>query len=444
MKRSNNESLFAVVSKQQPHDNQTNSEKFEERNIPIASKSIEQYVYSILDYGSYYEEDAYPEYSDDGEEEMDKLAYSPYQIIGPPTTYPRYEDSGTTYCPNDSNGTDYLIVQFEKPVLIKQVNIYETYGAVCKISALNSLNNNGTIVGFIDNNNCKKLKMEDTGLIDYKDRLCGGTYNKPLATRMKEENKRILNKMEWITLWEGSSTSGQHTTARIFSPPIIEKIFTNIIRIDMNFNEWYEIDCVKLDGHSFSSKEDFLYEILSMNMSEVNSYLEIFKRGQFCDLTLLHKESGFEINAHCMVLASRSLIFKEKIDNLYKNKKNNEEIKILVEDIISFETFKDIIGYMYSNYIEIDENNVISIYKFADDYEMNDLMDLCCNALYFLLTKNNILNLYNQTKEYNLQKLNDKIIKFIKDNHEVISDTKEIEELILKNETQNVVSTQNI
>ncbi|KAL9645896.1 hypothetical protein ABK040_003626 [Willaertia magna] len=422
-----NKYLFAVVSEQQPNDdndNQTDSEKFEERNIPIASKSIEQYVHSILDYGSYYEEE-------------DELSYSPYQIIGLPTTYPQYDDSETTYCPKDPNGTDYLIVQFEKPVLIKQLNIYETYGAgaVCKISALNKRIKEGKIVGFINDNG---KKLEDTGIVDYnyEEKLYEGTHQIPLTTIMKEENKRMLNKMEWIILWEGSSTSGQHTTARIFSPPIIEKIFTNVIRIDMSFNEWPEIDCVKLDGHSFSSKEDFLYEILSMNMLEVNSYLEIFKGGQFCDLILLHKESGFEINAHSMVLASRSLIFKEKIDNLYKNKKNNEEIKILIEDNISFETFKDIIGYMYSNYIEVDEDNVISTYQFAEGYEMNDLMEFCCNVLYFRLTKNNILNLYNKTKEYNLQKLNDIIIKCITDNHEIISDTKEIEELIFKNDVR--------
>ncbi|KAL9648288.1 hypothetical protein ABK040_001705 [Willaertia magna] len=106
------------------------------------------------------------------------------------------------------------------------------------------------------------------------------------------------------------ASSAEHTTARIFSPPIIEKIFTNVIRIDMNFNDWAEIDCVKLDGNFLSSKEDFPYEILSMNI------------------------------------------------------------------------------------IDIDEDNVISTYQFAEHYEINDLMKFICNALYFRLTKNNILHLY--------------------------------------------------
>ncbi|KAL9645895.1 hypothetical protein ABK040_003625 [Willaertia magna] len=421
-------------------------------DIPIASKEIQQYVYKILDYNSHYGETKKPP----------NLNWSPYGLIGEPTMYPRYKDSQTCYCPSvASGGNEYFIVMFEKPVLVKSLKIYETLGAgaVCKISAvkINSLRsisfkkpynilNNNYNNNHLNNNNEEeeynvylKEKEEQLKEEEEEQQLIEGTLENPLTIEDREINRKILNKLEWITLWKGNKTSG-HTTARIFSPTLFTQtsdtsitttrieednyIFTNIIKIDLDLNnEWSEFDAIKLIGIAFPEMIDDIDGKLK------NSYLEIFKKEEYCDISLIHEKSGFEVKAHCGLLASRSLIFKQKIDELmlYCNNNNcRKEIVMNIEDDISFECLKVILEFLYCNSVDITMEEIIPISLFAQKYELNDLLKYCGEVLYISLTYNNIVKFLKKSKELKLTNLYDAILKCMKDNCDLISKKKEI------------------
>ncbi|KAL9645870.1 hypothetical protein ABK040_003600 [Willaertia magna] len=439
-------------------------------DLPLASKSTEQYVFKILDYGTHYNEGQATT--------IDNYNWSPYGLIcNAPKTYPVYQDAVTSYCPSQVNGKDYLIVKFEKPVLIQQVHIYETLGAgsICKISAvkMNSLNDiierfKGKANNKNNKANSKSEEEQDEDEDEYveegtneqkawsasnsnsdkeglknEEGLYEGTISSQLTYDQLANNRKILSEsMEWITLWKGSKTNGI-ANSRDFCPKLKDKtyeaIFSNIIRIDMDLNgEWSEIDTIRLDGISFpDSVVNNNGMLSSSSLGDGNnvekSYLEIFKMERFTDLCLVHVASGFEVKSHCGLLASRSVVFKEMIDKLFLERTQNgqqqqgEELRLLIEDDISFECFKSIVEYLYCNSILLLEDNIITICQFAQKYELTDLINLCCDVLFICLTRNNILNYYKITKELNLIQLNETTLKCMKEYYKRISSIPELD-----------------
>ncbi|KAH3829124.1 hypothetical protein DPMN_131112 [Dreissena polymorpha] len=128
--------------------------------------------------------------------------WSAKQVIGPPNVYPQYLDSPSAWSigKNKLNSrTEFLELVFTKPVIVKRVDIYETFnsGSVTSLEGLHLLDDN------------------------------------------------------WVILW--STVRAQHIkAARIFSPQLnVTNVFTNVIRINMDASvsqSYVEIDAVQLVG----------------------------------------------------------------------------------------------------------------------------------------------------------------------------------------------------
>ena len=112
--------------------------------------------------------------------------------------YPNYGDNVNTWCPVQMNGNEYLDIEYEHPVFITEVHVYETLqpGSTCKISVM-----------------------------EYHEDDSHG---------------------DWIVLWEDQSVvTSAGSASRDFSPPIQSSVFTKRIRVDLKItNAWSEIDTV--------------------------------------------------------------------------------------------------------------------------------------------------------------------------------------------------------
>ncbi|XP_052218916.1 uncharacterized protein LOC127836336 [Dreissena polymorpha] len=137
-----------------------------------------------------------------GRNGLDASSWSAKQVIGPPNVYPQYLDSPSAWSigKNKLNSrTEFLELVFTKPVIVKRVDIYETFnsGSVTSLEGLHLLDDN------------------------------------------------------WVILW--STVRAQHIkAARIFSPQLnVTNVFTNVIRINMDASvsqSYVEIDAVQLVG----------------------------------------------------------------------------------------------------------------------------------------------------------------------------------------------------
>ncbi|KAL9645886.1 hypothetical protein ABK040_003616 [Willaertia magna] len=413
-------------------------------DIPLASREIQQFVAKVLDYESYYNESQIPKSTN----------FSPYHIVGKPTMYPLYKNDPSVFCPSSKTGTNYVIVQFEKPVLVKKVNIYETLGAgsVSEILALNMNSLDNIMKGLKESksteegnkNKEEEEEGEDKGLKEEERKLfIEGTLDKPLTNKEKSVNKDVLEAMEWITLWKGDTTSG-HEEARIFSPPLLdEDVFTNVIRINLTLNgEWSEIDAIQLEGITIP-EWDSLRCLPSLR--EINRYLTFMKFEEYSDVLLVHKQSGYEVKAHAGLLASRCSVLRERIQKLYNNSQtisndntNKEPIRLFIEDDISLDCFKGIVEYLYCNRISLCEENLVPIVQFARNYKLRDLEQYCGQLLYISLTKRNVLDFYKITKEYTY--LNEMVLKCMKDNFNRVYDIKNLDKVLMANEKKKIVT----
>eukprot|EP00300_Choanocystis_sp_HF-7_P034355 c4704_g1_i1.p1 GENE.c4704_g1_i1~~c4704_g1_i1.p1 ORF type:complete len:427 (-),score=91.12 c4704_g1_i1:82-1362(-) len=140
--------------------------------------------------------------------QYDSTNWAANQTIGPPKVFPRYGDIYGAWAPHASRGADeFLEVEFERSIKIKQISIFETYnpGAVVRVS-----------------------------------------FKSPSGS--------------WRIVYEGVQTQTlQRPVSRIFSPPLDPVNFeTRQIRLDLNTRDsrsWSEIDAIRVTEEESSLDE---------------------------------------------------------------------------------------------------------------------------------------------------------------------------------------------
>jgi hypothetical protein len=117
-------------------------------------------------------------------------------IIGKPKVYPEYKCSGEGWGQNIYDNNQYIVIKFDDPVYLIQLNIYETYNA-------------GAIIRI-------KIKNSETN--------------------------------EWNTVWEAPVDAPVIYFARIFTPLLEQIVFkTQEVRLELDCSKAYgtsEIDAV--------------------------------------------------------------------------------------------------------------------------------------------------------------------------------------------------------
>lgn len=254
------------------------------------------------------------------------------------------------------NGNEWIVVEYETPVLVTEVHVYEVLG-------------------------------------------CGST-SKISALVYEEEN--VSSSEEWIVLWEDSNvvTSSTGATTRDFNPALRNCALTKRIRVDLHItNAWSEIDTIKLVG-LFEPVKPVMstlgeeYSLLLTKATEMNTY---------SDVTLsLKSDTSKQIPAHKGLLASRSsywnLLLTECGDSLELDYK------------VSFDSLYQGVLFCYSNYCTITEDNLFEILELAQIWKLEALTQFCKESLAIMLSPANVLDFYKKTKERNASPLTNQII----------------------------------
>ncbi|KAG2389416.1 hypothetical protein C9374_013976 [Naegleria lovaniensis] len=161
-------------------------------------------------------------------------SWSADNVTGESDTFPKYGDMTSAWAPKSSSGSkEFLVVQFEKNVLITQVHIYETFnpGAVVKVSCLPAdMEHKLEIAEVIEDQNIDQEYYDEQFV------------HKPLEFTQ-----------DWVVLYEGDPQQQiLPQKSRIFVPPIKPfSCVTRTLRIDMDCISslsWSEIDAIKLIG----------------------------------------------------------------------------------------------------------------------------------------------------------------------------------------------------
>ncbi|KAL9648120.1 hypothetical protein ABK040_007485 [Willaertia magna] len=281
--------------------------------------------------------------------------YSPSNVLGPPRVFPKHVDSGLAWCPAQTSGIEYITVGFDAPMLAKKVKIYEglSPGYISKVSA---------------------------------------------QTDDKEEPEK------WIVLWEGRTPRPNLSMTEPFTIDVGLNIRITVIKVELSMaGQWSELDAISLVGAAqpTPTKLSALGQV----------YLKMFNDALYTDLVLKHLKSGSELKVHKAILCSRSEYFKTIIES---NMIESQTSIINIEDDVTFEVFKGVIQFIYSNYIELTKlEEVVQTYVVADQYLVSELKEQCVTKFTYYLSEENVLDLFSETKQCNAVDLQEKCYDFI-------------------------------
>lgn len=130
------------------------------------------------------------------------------------------------------------------------------------------------------------------------------------------------------------------------------------------------------------------------------------------DVQLSVDKDGPVINAHKMILATRSEWFKAMLVN---NMCESSMRVIAVKDI-SFDTLSLLVEYLYTDSVNIDESNVVDLFVAADKFQVKRLQAICENFLIKNIDEDNIIQVFELADRVNAAQLRTFCINWILSN----------------------------
>ncbi|KAG2378211.1 hypothetical protein C9374_008354 [Naegleria lovaniensis] len=320
-----------------------------EMELKFESKSLQQFPKKVLKYSSQYNDSGVPL-----TEDAPIPAWSARNVTKGISSYPHYGDSGSAWCPAGMNGNEWIEVEFEIPVLVNEVHVYEVLGtgSTSKISAM--------------------------------------VYDSESSSE------------EWVVLWEDSSvvTTSTATTARDFCPTLTSSVVTKRVRVDLKItNAWSEIDTIKLVGLFEPDRPTMTalgeeYSLLLTKADEMNTYSDVN--------ISLKSDSSKQIPAHKGLLATRSSYLYQVLIECGNS--------LELDCNISFDSLYQAILFCYTNHCTITEDNIFEIFELAQLWKVEALIQFCKQNLAIMLSPANVLEYYKKTKQNNFTPLTSQIL----------------------------------
>lgn len=139
---------------------------------------------------------------------------------------------------------------------------------------------------------------------------------------------------------------------------------------------------------------------------------ELRLKSQLCD-GVVKCEDGAEFKIHRCIMAAVSPYFRALFTNsINRNQEEQTEAKMNIPGYI-FQVFLD---YAYTGSCIVSKDNVRQLIKFADQYQLLDVVQLCCNYLIDELSPANCLDILQFANHYFCKDLMQKGKVFIRHN----------------------------
>ena len=155
-------------------------------------------------------------------------------------------------------------------------------------------------------------------------------------------------------------------------------------------------------------KSEFIFRMrvpYTSSASQINRFLrnlnDYLDSGIYCDLTFL--VGCKEFPCHRIILASSSSYFQALLTHKFKEN-NLHSVEI---HNIDAEIFSMLLHYIYSGQIEIDHNNVQDILIASDMLQLEEVVQFCCHFLSISLNENNVVDVWKIADELECRSLKD-------------------------------------
>lgn len=139
---------------------------------------------------------------------------------------------------------------------------------------------------------------------------------------------------------------------------------------------------------------------------------ELRANNQLCD-GVVKCEDHVQFNIHRIILSSISPYFRA----LFTNSINRGRQEVRVANVnISSRAFKVILDFAYTGSCVLDQSNVFEVLKYADQYEIMDVVQNCCQFLVRDLSPTNCLQVLKFAHQFHCQALATKAHMFLLQN----------------------------
>jgi hypothetical protein len=171
-------------------------------------------------------------------------------------------------------------------------------------------------------------------------------------------------------------------------------------------------------GSGFFHNGKVIFKVNIMMNDNINSILINENSLKFSMKKLLFDEESFDVffifpneiklGAHKNILSSRSIVFKSMFKSNMKESLTNE---VIIEDI-SYETFKDLLLYIYTEEIVDNFDNLQELTYSVVKYQINNLIEICERELIKTISSDNSEELYSFASDFYLKGLKDSVELF--------------------------------
>jgi hypothetical protein len=142
----------------------------------------------------------------------------------------------------------------------------------------------------------------------------------------------------------------------------------------------------------------------------LDGFLSLVNDSKTSDVTLRVEDKNFY--GHCAILSSRSDVLKTMLFGSFKEGQSSN--LVLTIENCSAKAFGELLVYLYTGQITLQDETFIDSYVFADYYHLPDLEELCLNYLNKSLSLSNCVELLSQSfRKASFLKVHQEILSFV-------------------------------
>mmetsp|Transcript_2576 Transcript_2576/g.5614 ORF Transcript_2576/g.5614 Transcript_2576/m.5614 type:complete len:132 (+) Transcript_2576:661-1056(+) len=101
-------------------------------------------------------------------------------------------------------------------------------------------------------------------------------------------------------------------------------------------------------------------------------------------------------------------------------KEGSAHVRIPIKDI-QYDTFLILLKYLYTDLLNISEDNVLEVFRLADMYDLPKLSSHCCWLMRTFLTAENAVGFLKRADTFHFQAIRNICMDFVVDNFAAVS-----------------------